>query len=282
MPVTLLLLLAATAEKPLETSGKYRCMDGDGTMVDRPEQCPPVNPPGGPFVIAPPPVPKPTLSRPPKPRNNPGLWVNMLDYPRSSHGYDEGTSGFRVTVGPDGLVTACDITMSSGSAMLDAATCSNITRRARFEPATDADGKPTIGSYANRVTWRIPAGPSFARQAGFLPNGPRPIYGTYIEIRDDQYPQEALERGMRGTAHIVLSISDKGVVTECATDVSTGYPLLDSKACDVAKTWTFFPARGSDDKPVAGSTRHLFSWVLPEAWKAYQQTGTYPPKPQSQ
>lgn len=283
MIVTLLLLSAATAEKPLETSAKYRCTDGNGTMVERPEQCPSVNPPGGPFVVAPPSVPMPTLSRPPKPRNNPGLWVNTIDYPtRSLRDEEEGTSGFRLTVGPDGLVKACAITASSGSVLLDAATCSNITRRARFEPALDADGNPTVGSYANRVMWRIPAGPSFARQSDFTPNGPQPTYGAYIEISESNYPIEALEKGMRGAADIVLSISEKGIVTDCQIEFGTGHPLLDAKTCEIARTWAFLPARGSDGAPINGRTRHLFRWVLPDAWKQYQRTGLYPPKPASE
>jgi periplasmic protein TonB len=108
---------------------------------------------------APPPPPPPTVdkSRGAKPRNNPGSWATPNDYPsRALQQEREGTTSFRVTVGPDGKVADCQVTASSGHADLDAAACSNIRRRARFDPAWDKDGNPTTGSYSNRVTWRIP------------------------------------------------------------------------------------------------------------------------------
>jgi periplasmic protein TonB len=97
------------------------------------------------------------LSAPAKPKNNPGGWATTNDYPSRALSQErEGTTGFRVTVGSDGKVTDCQVTASSGHGDLDAATCSNVKRRARFEPAKDKDGNPTSGSYSNRVTWRIP------------------------------------------------------------------------------------------------------------------------------
>ncbi len=97
------------------------------------------------------------LAAPAKPKNNPGSWATTNDYPTRALSQErEGTTTFRVTVGADGKVADCSVTGSSGHGDLDAATCSNVKRRARFEPAKDASGNPTTGSYSNRVTWRIP------------------------------------------------------------------------------------------------------------------------------
>ncbi|GGZ86901.1 energy transducer TonB [Novosphingobium arvoryzae] len=132
-----------------------------------------VAPPPVQTVVTPPPVapvvpvlapPAPVAPPPPRvqpkqatPKGNPGNWATTNDYPtRALREEREGTTSFRVTVGPDGRVTSCEITGSSGSDDLDAATCSNVTRRARFNPATDGDGNPTTGSYSNRVRWVIP------------------------------------------------------------------------------------------------------------------------------
>ena len=125
------------------------------TVVDRPPPAPP------PMVVLPPPpaAPPPPAFQPKGavPRGNPGSWATTNDYPsRALREEREGTTGFRVTVGPDGRVTDCQITSSSGHSDLDEATCSNIRRRARFRPATDGNGEPTTGSYANRVRWVIP------------------------------------------------------------------------------------------------------------------------------
>ena len=59
-------------------------------------------------------------------------------------------------IGSNGRVNACEITASSGHAALDEATCKFVTRRARFEPATDSNGAKVVGSYSSKVTWRIP------------------------------------------------------------------------------------------------------------------------------
>lgn len=92
-----------------------------------------------------------------KARGNPGNWANTNDYPsRALQQEREGTTGFKVTIGPNGRVLDCQITSSSGHPDLDQATCSNVSRRARFEPALDSNGNPTTGTYSNRVRWQIP------------------------------------------------------------------------------------------------------------------------------
>jgi protein TonB len=120
-----------------------------------------VAPPPPPIIVAPPaPAAPPAPRIQPKaatPRGNPGNWATTNDYPsRALREEREGVTGFRVTVSAEGRVTSCDITSSSGSPDLDEATCSNVTRRARFNPATDGEGQPTTGSYAGRVRWVIP------------------------------------------------------------------------------------------------------------------------------
>ena len=93
----------------------------------------------------------------PFPRGNPGGWVSPSDYPaRSLRDEVEGTTGFRLTIGRDGVPTGCTVTRSSGSADLDEATCRSLGKRARFSPATDAAGNPVEGSWTSRVRWEIP------------------------------------------------------------------------------------------------------------------------------
>ena len=120
-------------------------------------------PPAAPVVpiIAPPapvaPPPPRVQPKQPTPKGNPANWATTNDYPtRALREEREGTTSFRVSVGPDGRVTGCSVTSSSGSPDLDDATCANVTRRARFNPATDGEGQPTSGSYSNRVRWVIP------------------------------------------------------------------------------------------------------------------------------
>lgn len=91
------------------------------------------------------------------PRGNVGNWVNTNDYPSAALQQErEGMTEFTVTVGTDGRVSNCSISASSGHADLDMATCSNVSRRARFQPATNEDGDAVTGGYTNRVRWQIP------------------------------------------------------------------------------------------------------------------------------
>jgi protein TonB len=104
--------------------------------------------------------PSPTPSFAPKaasPLGSPGKWATSDDYPaRALREEREGTTRFRVTVGPDGRVRNCEVTSSSGSADLDRSACENVARRARFKPATDATGAAVSGTYSNAIRWEIP------------------------------------------------------------------------------------------------------------------------------
>lgn len=116
-----------------------------------------------PPVVTPPPAPPPPPPAPPRvakalqARGNPGSWATDADYPPSAlRAEEQGVTGFRLQVGPDGRVTDCTVTSSSGSSTLDDATCRLVTRRARFTPAEDASGNKIAAPYSNRITWRIP------------------------------------------------------------------------------------------------------------------------------
>src|SRR3546814_3854253 len=98
---------------------------------------------------APPPPPQPKREAVgAKPRSNPGSWATNADYPSSAlRNEEEGTTGFRVTVGTNGRVTDCSVTSSSGSSTLDEATCRLITRRRSEEHTSELQSLMRI-SYA--------------------------------------------------------------------------------------------------------------------------------------
>ena len=66
-----------------------------------------------------------------------------------------GTVGLTVTVTAEGKATNCVVTQSSGHAELDFAACKEIQEKARFDPALDAEGKPTSAQFSTKVTFRI-------------------------------------------------------------------------------------------------------------------------------
>ncbi len=109
-----------------------------------------------PVVVAPPPPPPPRTVEPARARANLPSLVSDSDYPASAlRNEEQGTTGFRLTIGTDGRVTNCVVTSSSGSSALDTATCRIMRSRARFTPARNNLGEPTTDTHNARITWRI-------------------------------------------------------------------------------------------------------------------------------
>ncbi|HEX8240113.1 MAG TPA: energy transducer TonB [Allosphingosinicella sp.] len=79
------------------------------------------------------------------------------DYPAEAiRNHEQGPVAFSLSVGADGAPTACSVTASSGSAILDSTTCRLLMERARFEPARDSRGRPTTDTVHGRIVWRLP------------------------------------------------------------------------------------------------------------------------------
>lgn len=111
-----------------------------------------------PVAAPPPPPPAPKVAaQKATPRGSPGSWVTDADYPsRAQREERSGTTGFRLEIGPDGRVTNCTVTSSSGHADLDAETCRLLPRRARFKAAVGSDGQPMADSFSSRIVWKLP------------------------------------------------------------------------------------------------------------------------------
>ena len=104
-------------------------------------------------------TPAPSIIRPAQPRADPAAYVSVADYPESAiRAREEGIVRFTLTVGPNGRVTGCTITQSSGSSALDSASCRLMRSRARFTPAVDSTGNPAASRVYQQLTWTLPAG----------------------------------------------------------------------------------------------------------------------------
>ena len=105
----------------------------------------------------PPAPPEPIKVKPARARANLASYVSDEDYPSSAvRNEEQGTTRFRLGVGPDGKVTECTVTGSSGSGALDSATCKLMKQRARFTPARGSDGRVTTDSVASAIRWVLP------------------------------------------------------------------------------------------------------------------------------
>jgi periplasmic protein TonB len=97
------------------------------------------------------------LTRPPKPLVSAAKWFSAVEYPSSAlRAERQGSVTYRLAVGIDGRANKCAVVTSSGSSDLDDATCSTLTRRARFTPAQSENGVSVEGVYEGKMTWVLP------------------------------------------------------------------------------------------------------------------------------
>jgi TonB family protein len=79
------------------------------------------------------------------------------DYPSEAlRAHQEGVTLTRFIINTEGRVENCAVVTSSGAAALDAQTCALAQSRARFRPATGADGQPMRSVFVLRVVWLLP------------------------------------------------------------------------------------------------------------------------------
>jgi protein TonB len=96
--------------------------------------------------------------------DTPPIWrsgrLKFSDYPAALTDTGiGGTVAVRYLVWTDGRVTKCDVTRSSGNALLDATTCRLIRERFRFRPSRDPRGKPVPAILVENHEWDAPAPP---------------------------------------------------------------------------------------------------------------------------
>lgn len=121
-----------------------------------------IPPPAPPVRIVPPAAPPAPPAAPSQARgaspDNQRSWAARIqeNYPsRAIRDEVEGRVGVRVSIGPNGRVSACSVSSSSGSNILDDAACEGMNRYARFKPALDDAGNPTTGSFSTTIVYQL-------------------------------------------------------------------------------------------------------------------------------
>ena len=103
------------------------------------------------------PAEKEVIATPAKPFPGIADWITDDDYPAEAlRNSQHGTVMILWTIGVDGRVSNCLPVIKSGVASLDQAACGAISRRGRYHPALDKDGKPIISHNTRRVNWLLP------------------------------------------------------------------------------------------------------------------------------
>lgn len=85
---------------------------------------------------------------------NADRWIRADDYPKGGlHAGESASIHFRVSVGRDGKVEDCAVQSATQGADFARRTCTLISRRAKFDPALDTEGKPVPSYYVNTIRW---------------------------------------------------------------------------------------------------------------------------------
>jgi TonB family protein len=84
-------------------------------------------------------------------------WFEFRDYPmKAFEKNQEGITRFELLVSPDGNISSCKVTASSGHDELDTTTCYLAQKRVKFRAARDSDGRAVWGVYRSQAVWAIP------------------------------------------------------------------------------------------------------------------------------
>ena len=163
------------------------------------------------------------------------------DYPtKLIENGDAGVVSAHLYVGTDGRVSGCKVTETSGSEALDALTCSLATRRARFTPAHDAEGKAGAGEYYAAVTW-----------------------GTNSDVMPISIPMEvgvkALPAGYRQPAQMRVLFGADGKAMRCDTATSSGSGAADRAVCAAITSQASLtpPPKSGSDEPAAATRTYI-------------------------
>lgn len=183
-----------------------------------------------------------------KPRNE-EVWAQQIqaNYPFGAlRAMVEGTVGVRVDIAPTGNIMRCRVTASSGSAILDNGACEAMVRFAQFEPARDANGDPTDGTYATRITYKMNSRPPEGFPRGAATREER-IWARLIQMN---YPTQALRYELQGTVGVRTEVDERGLVSRCFVIATSGHDVLDTAACQGMLRYAMFhPALDTNGDP---------------------------------
>jgi TonB family protein len=229
------------------------------------------------YRAPPAPAPPPTLAQRPRLRSAVQNLVTSADYPPvSARTEEEGRVSVILSVGLTGRAGGCFVRESSGSERLDVRTCSTLMRRARYVPATDATGQPTLGEYPHIVNWRLPDPEPVLDKAGnMVQPPPRPVPASgpvqpnptaLIDLSVTPHSAPAvLTPGQRSVIQqmVRLTVGINGRAQQCEP-VGYVYPDFAQSACaDYSALARFNPAMGADNQPVVSSIYAALFFSLP-------------------
>lgn len=167
--------------------------------------------------------------------------ISYDDYPVEAIRRSEaGVVSVLLQVSASGSVTDCQVTESSFSKDLDAQTCSLLSRRARFAPATDSSGRKVAGEYRISTPWAL---------------------GDDLKARtsiDGVLQVAKLPSGYERPAKVQLVYYAAGAPKDCTVLTSSGSALADRTACHYAiRTFSAEAPKGRSKSVPAAAVRYF-------------------------
>lgn len=93
---------------------------------------------------------------------------------------------------------------------------------------------------------------------------PEPANNAARWVTNDDYPKVEFGRKNEGMTTFLLDVSADGKATDCRIAVSSGWPALDKRTCElVLRRSLFRPARDASGKAVAGHYVNRVWWQVP-------------------
>lgn len=176
----------------------------------------------------------PDLSRAPV-AIRPANWVQEEDFPSAANN-KQGATRFVLAIDATGRAYRCDVTQSSGVALLDQHTCALMLRRAKFEPATDQTGAAVPSEWSRTVDWG-----TNGNAAGLS------AFDAVIEVKSLPAKKKRLDIALREV------IGSDGSRENCAVDSSSKNVELDRQACALTMAAAIpKPLLSEDNTPIRG------------------------------
>ncbi|RYD53798.1 MAG: hypothetical protein EOP60_09565 [Sphingomonadales bacterium] len=95
------------------------------------------------------------LTRKVEPTDSPQKWLRSTDFPTTAKwSGSDGIVQFRLDVDAEGKIAGCYILARTSPDLFADVTCDAIKRRAKLEPALDAQGKPVRSYFVQKVLWK--------------------------------------------------------------------------------------------------------------------------------
>ena len=87
---------------------------------------------------------------------------------------EQGRVGFTLMVEPTGVISACDVTESSGFKALDAETCETMGLYAHLDPVRRGDGRAIRATTSGFIVWKLPPDAATIASASKSQTMPKP------------------------------------------------------------------------------------------------------------